>query len=67
MTEKSIDISFILLYFYTFILFRKFGQIWKKVFTFNMAFRQIHTDAAAITHCLHQMTITPKSKGLKQK
>ena len=42
LTPKQSILSFILLYFYTFILFRKFGQIWKKVCTFNMAFRQIY-------------------------
>ena len=38
-TEKSLDIFFMLRPTY---LFRKSGQIWKKVCTFNMAFRQIH-------------------------
>ena len=38
-TDKSLDIFSILCPTY---LFRKFGQIWKKVFTFNMAFRHIH-------------------------
>ena len=38
-TEKSLDIFFTLWPTY---LFRKFGQIWKKVCTLIMAFRQKH-------------------------
>ena len=52
-----------------FIAGLSFPPIWPKSWKIleNIQYFVLSTGAAAIIGRLHQMTITPKSKGLKQK